>query len=118
MSSLLSTVRQPKVTCAATLLLVFICGALAGAVLMNLSRERLHAANTPLWTTSGKAIYLEKVRRDLNLSPEQTEEMETILDDFAQYYRTVLTDGKARILRILDEGQRQRFEQMIQESQK
>jgi uncharacterized membrane protein len=118
MSSILSTVQKPKVACAATLLLVFLCGGLAGAVVTKVGQKRLYAAGTPLWTASGKAIYLEKVKRDLSLSPQQTEQMETILDDFAQYYRTVLTDGKARILQILDDEQRTKFEQMIQESQR
>jgi hypothetical protein len=118
MPSILSTVQRPKVACATTLLLVFMCGGLAGAVFTKMGQKRLHAAGTPIWTASGKAIYLEKVRRDLNLSPQQTEQMETILDDFAQYYRTVLSDGKSRILHILDEDQRIKFEQMIQESQR
>jgi hypothetical protein len=108
--------RQSKTTCFATLALVFLSGALLGAVAMNVGYKRLHAASSPLWTTSGKAIYLEKVKKELNLSSTQTEQMETILDDFAQYYRTVLSDGKARIFQILDPDQRQRFEKMILES--
>jgi hypothetical protein len=113
----LSAARQPKVVCITTLLLVFLSGAVVGAVTMNIGHRRLHAAGAPLWTSSGKAIYLEKVRRELDLSPEQTEQMETILDDFGQYYRTVLSDGKARIFQILNEDQRRKFERMIQDSQ-
>ena len=53
--------------------------------------------------------------RDLDLTPAQTEQMETILDDFAKYYRTVLSDGKSRILQILNEEQKRKFEKVLQE---
>ena len=41
--------------------------------------------------------------------------MSSILDDFSKYYQTVLSDGKARILNILTEDQRRKFEKMTKE---
>ena len=41
--------------------------------------------------------------------------MVSILDDFGVYYRNVLSDGKARILRILNEDQKRKFEKLLEE---
>jgi Spy/CpxP family protein refolding chaperone len=97
-----------------TLALVFVTGVMLGAVAMNAGRKRLQAASTPVWTSAAKAIHLERLKKELDLTPEQTEQMETILDDFTQLYRTVLSDGKARIFQILNPEQRVRFERMLQ----
>ena len=108
---------NPKAVCAVTLVLVFFAGAVVGAVAMTLGAHNL-LHRSPFWTTSGKSIYLEKIRKDLDLTPAQTEQMESILDDFGKYYRAVLADGKSRILQILDDAQRRKFEQIRQERQK
>jgi len=103
-----------RAACAVTLTLVFLCGAAAGALAMNLGvHKSLH--HDAFWTDAGKALYLDRVTRELNLSPIQVEQMNSILDDFSQYYRTVLADGKSRILQILNDDQRRRFEAMLQE---
>ena len=116
-SSLLAKATDPKLTCVVTLALVFLSGAAVGAVAMNLGIHNwLHHA--PFWTTAGKAIYIEKVKKDLDLTPAQAEQMESILDDFGKYYHTVLADGKSRIMQILNDNQRRKFEQMMQEHQK
>ena len=41
--------------------------------------------------------------------------MESILDDFAKYYQTVLSDGRARIFNILTDEQKVKFEKMLKE---
>jgi hypothetical protein len=99
----------------AVLALVFLCGAMVGAVAMNVGHNRLH--RSAFWTDSGKAAYLARIKRELDLSPAQTRQMESILDDFSQYYRTVLSDGRDRILQILNDEQKQKFEQILQQSQ-
>jgi len=105
---------NPRVLCAVTLSLVFLCGAVAGALAMNMGIHRgLH--NPPFWTDAGKAAYLERLRKDLDLSPGQVEQISTVLDDFNHYYVTVLTDGKSRILHILSDDQRHKFEHILQE---
>jgi DNA-directed RNA polymerase sigma subunit (sigma70/sigma32) len=55
------------------------------------------------------------VKKELDLTPVQVEQMETILDDFAKYYTTVLSDGKSRILQILNDDQKKKFEKMLAE---
>ena len=104
----------PKQAGVGILALVFLCGALAGAVAMNLgAHTMLH--HSPFWKESAKAEYLKTVQRELDLTPQQTEQMASILDDFAKYYQTVLSDGKARILNILNDEQKRKFERMLKE---
>jgi Spy/CpxP family protein refolding chaperone len=104
---------SPKLSGIILMLLVFLCGAVAGAVAMNLGHHRLHAR--PFWEESAKAEYLKTVKRELNLSPEQTTQMATILDDFAKYYQTVLSEGKWRIMNILNAEQKAKFQKMLKD---
>jgi hypothetical protein len=107
---------DPKIVCAVTLALVFLCGAATGAVAMNLgAHTRLHQPKFD--SAAGKALYFERMQRDLNLTPAQLDQMRSTLNDFWQYYRTVLTDGKSRVEQILNEEQRKKFERMLQENQ-
>lgn len=108
--------RNPRVACVSAFTLVFLCGAMVGALAYSIANHRTAAG--PFWSDTGKALYMERVKKELALTPAQVEQMETILDDFAKYYRTVLSDGKSRILQILDEGQRRKFDQLLQESQR
>jgi Spy/CpxP family protein refolding chaperone len=57
------------------------------------------------------------MQRELNLTPAQQEQMESILNDFWQYYRTVLSESKTKVEQILNEEQRRKFERMLQERQ-
>src|SRR5664279_4805373 len=105
---------DPKVVCMVTLALVFLCGAAAGAVAMNLGlHSRLHPQSFD--TALGRELYFERMKRELNLTPVQQEQMESILNDFWQYYRTVLSDSKAKVEQILNEEQRRKFERILQE---
>ena len=105
--------ESPKFAGVGVLLLVFLCGAAAGAVAMNLGHESLHPH--PFWDNSAKTEYLKSVSKRLDLSPDQAAQMASILDDFAKYYQTVLSDGKARIFNILNDEQKRKFEQMLKE---
>ena len=105
--------QSPRLAGFSILSLVFLCGAVAGAVAMNLGHTTLH--QPPFWKTNPKSEYLKTVTRELDLSPQQSAEMESVLDDFAKYYQTVLSDGKARILNILNSEQKRKFERMLKE---
>jgi hypothetical protein len=107
---------DPRAVCAITLSLVFLCGAAAGAVVMNLGvHNRLH--QPPFDTPAGKAVYFSRMKKELNLSPAQQEQMESVLNDCWMYYRTVLSDSKLRVEQILTEQQRVKFEHLLQEYQ-
>jgi hypothetical protein len=104
----------PRTAGISTLLLVFLCGAVIGALAFNLgAHKRLH--REPFWSSSGKDATVARVKKELDLTPVQVEQMESILDDFAKYYTTVLTEGKSRILQILNEDQKKKFERMLAE---
>lgn len=111
--------RNPRVLL--PLFMVFLCGVIAGA----LGAHRLmHQGQQPSWKESGKEISLQRFKKELNLTPTQTEQLETILDDFFTYYHTlqaqlddVRASGKQRILRVLDENQKRKFEKLLSELQ-
>ena len=107
---------NPRVASACTIFLVFLCGAALGAAVMNLGHSKLH--QPAFDTAAGKALYFERLQKELNLTPAQSEQMQSILNDFWQYYRTVLSDSRARVDRILTPEQRVKFARMLQEAQK
>jgi hypothetical protein len=105
---------DPKVACGIALLLVFLCGAAAGALVMDFGVHR--TSRIPSFETpAGKALYFERMQRELNLTPAQSEQMQSVLNDFWQYYRTVLSDGKQRVEALLNDEQRVKFEKMLQQ---
>jgi hypothetical protein len=108
---------NPRLLFVVTLALVFLCGATVGALVMDL---RVHNRTSPpaFDSPQGKAAFFERMNRELNLSPAQSEQMESILKDFWDYYRTVLSDGKSRIEQILNDEQRRKFEQILQEQKR
>ena len=107
---------NPKLACAVVLSLVFLCGAAAGAVAMNLGvHNYLHQPGFD--TAAGKTMYFERLQKELDLTPAQSEQIQSVLNDFWVYYRTVLSDSKARVEQLLNEEQRKKFERMLQEKQ-
>jgi len=115
--------KNPKVIY--TLLFVFLSGAAAGALTMRLSLAPERHKSGPYWKEGGDKILMERFRKELNLTPDQEKEMQTVLDDFVMYYQTlqaqmddVRATGKQRIEKILREDQKQKFEKMIGEVQK
>jgi len=105
---------SPKLVGVGMLALAFLCGAVAGAVAMNMgAHNALHPR--PFWDNSAKTDYLKVVARRLDLTPTQRAQMESILDDFSKYYQTVLSDGRSRIFNILNDEQKVKFERMLKE---
>ncbi|MCC7498557.1 MAG: hypothetical protein IT160_13330 [Bryobacterales bacterium] len=114
--------RNPKIL--AMLCLVFLLGATCGALTMRLGRHTIFHRATPAWREGGKDISIYRLRKDLDLSESQAEQMEVVLDDFMTYIQTlqaqmddVRSTGKARIMRILNEDQRRRFTKLLADIQ-
>ena len=106
----------PKLVCAAMLTLVFLSGAVVGALALDFgihNRQRSLSFDSP----QAKALYFDHMQKELNLTPAQSEQMQSVLNDFWQYYRTVLSDGKQRVEQLLDEEQRKKFERLLQQQQ-
>jgi hypothetical protein len=106
----------PRVAFVATLSLVFLCGGVTGALIMDLG---IHGkTRSPAFgTVAGKAVSFERIQKELELTPAQSEQMESVLNDFWQYYRTVLSEGKTRVELLLTDAQRKKFERMLQDHQ-
>lgn len=97
-------------------ILVFLCGAVLGAVVMSFSGHAdLHG--TPPAAT-GFSMSVPEWKQRLALTDQQTDQLQSILDDFSHYYDNVLADGNSRIMQILNEDQRRKFERMLQDHKK
>jgi hypothetical protein len=98
----------------AVLLLVFMCGAAAGALAVD-SRAHSRMHQSALDAPGGRALNFDRLQRELNLSAPQAEQVSSILADMWQYYRTVLTDTKSRVEQVLTRDQREKFEQILRD---
>jgi hypothetical protein len=85
--------------------------------------DRLHrVAASSSAREAGKEAVLDDFKTKLGLSPEQTDQIAVVLEDYRHYYESLqdqLDDlrstGKTRILQILQPGQRDKFEKMMTE---
>jgi len=106
-----------------TLSLVFVCGALAGAVIYKLVSQPVSAKQVAAsWKDSTKDQTLTHLKKELQLTPEQATEIETALDDFSLYYQMlhsqmeeVMATSKSRIDQVLNEAQRKKFSRIMAE---
>lgn len=111
------TWHHPKVL--VLLLVVFLCGGAAGSLVTRLISPRSTAS---AWKDGGKTFTLEMLKKDLDLTPEQAAQIETVLDEFVLYYQNLQgqmddfrADGKERILRVLTPAQREKFNRKMSE---
>jgi hypothetical protein len=111
--------QNPRIL--ALLLLVFLCGALAGALTMRSSlHTKLHRGVAPYWKGDSPELFsYDKLKTELNLTSEQSERLKTILDDFVKYHEDLEAQiedmratGKNRIVQMLTPEQRQKFERL------
>lgn len=66
-------------------------------------------------TPQGRALNFERLQKDLALTPAQADQVQSILNDMWQYYRTVLSDSKSRVDQVLTPEQRNKFERLLQQ---
>ena len=116
--------KNPKII--GTLILIFLAGGAAGALLMQLGlHERLHrtvsaASSKSLSKPVTNDAIIQRFKNELNLSGAQTEKLAMVVGDYRLYYDNlqvqlddVRATGKARIMQILDESQRAKFERIM-----
>jgi hypothetical protein len=117
--------KNPKVI--GTLVLVFLAGGAVGALTMQMGlHERLHrtvsasSVPAPAHKASTNDALVQRFKTDLNLSGDQTDKIAMVLEDYRQYYQSlqdqlddVRSTGKTRIMQILDEQQRAKFEKIM-----
>jgi len=102
-----------------SLVLVFLCGAVMGAVVMRISGRAHVSASAPsgisMAAPNMAAPNMAEWKKQLDLTDDQTAKLTSVLDDFSRYYDNVLADGNSRIMQILNPEQRRRFEQMLRD---
>jgi Spy/CpxP family protein refolding chaperone len=103
-------------TAIASFILVFVCGCALGAAAMS---TWLHPKNHPnsVWP-GGVNMSVAEWNRELELTPDQSRQLASVLDDFSVYYNDLLADGNTRILKILNPKQKALFERMLKEHRK
>jgi hypothetical protein len=111
------TWRHPRIL--SLLVLVFLCGAAAGALTMRIAGSYMARPSISTWKESTRDMTLDWFRRELALTPGQAREIEAVLDDYVIYYQNLQTqmddfryEGRKRILQILNEEQRKKYERM------
>ncbi len=114
--------QNPKILY--TLIFVFLSGAVVGAMSMRFGFAPERHRPGPYWREGGREISLQRFRTELNLDQDQSKQIEGVLDDFVKYYQTlqeqmddVRATGKERILRILHDDQKVKFERMMNDMQ-
>jgi uncharacterized membrane protein len=99
-----------------SLLLVFLCGGVVGAVVMSYwFHPGVHGSHPG---ASGLTMSTREWKEQLDLTDEQTRQLTSILDDFSHYYDNVLADGNSRVMQILNPEQKRKYEQMIRDHRK
>jgi Spy/CpxP family protein refolding chaperone len=111
------TWQNPRIL--TTLVLVFLTGAMAGAIGMQFGLHRKLHDNAVYWRGDKAEFSYDRLKTELNLTPEQSARLKTILDDFVKYHEDleaqiedVRATGRNRIVQILTPDQRKRFEQL------
>ena len=119
-----SRIRWSNPQVLATLLLVFLCGAASGVLGTKLWARRNAPKVSAALRLEHKRDVLERFKTDLDLSREQVEKIEIILDDFMKYVHDLQVQmdetrayGKEQILKVLTEEQRKKFERTLAEAQ-
>jgi|SRR5579872_1603335 len=111
--------QNPKIL--STLMIVFLAGAATGALSMQLGlHDKLHRSAPARATAENREAILNQFKTELGLNQTQAEKLALVLDDYRQYYQSLqdqLDDlratGKTRIMAILDDQQKQKFEKMM-----
>ena len=91
--------------------MVFLCGCLSGALAMTFwFHPGIHDPKA-----RGMSMSVAEWNAELDLTPEQSRQLKSILDDFARYYDNLLADGNTRVLQILTPEQRTKFSQLLKD---
>ena len=110
---------NPKVL--ASLCVIFLCGAALGAAITSTLLHKRIDTNPPSINAAQRAG-VQRLKTELNLSPEQESTVMKVLDDYGKYYQNIEDEredvaehGKQRILSILNEQQRKRFLELLKD---
>lgn len=104
------------------LLLVFLGGVACGAFATRYAVTRGTLRPSVSWRDGGRGSTMAHLKEDLKLTPDQAQQIETLLDDLAKYYDNLQgqmddfrQDGKERIKKILTPEQQKKFDKILSE---
>jgi Spy/CpxP family protein refolding chaperone len=106
----------------AILAIIFLCGATCGAVVTSAVLHAKFARKTAQQRTidAARMYGLIRLRKELNLSPDQEAKITKLLDDYGKYYQNIEDEredvaehGRRHILDVLTPEQRKRFNAMF-----
>jgi hypothetical protein len=102
--------------------LIFLCGLAFGCALTRgyLHSHMPHGDRHDVAIESARRVGLQNLKGELKLSPEQEHFITQELDDYSKYYqniederRDVAEHGKQRILNVLDDAQKRKFNDLF-----
>lgn len=111
--------QNPRVMVA--LMAVFLMGAAFGGVVMKFTLgAKVAAQSAPTWKAEDRKQVFQLFQKELNLTQEQSGQLEIVLDDFSMYiqnlqaqYEEVRASGRDRIMRILTPEQQEKFKKLV-----
>lgn len=113
--------KNPKIL--STLLFVFLAGAVGGAFIVRACYQPERHRMAPPWNSGGKELLMPHYTKELNLDSQQEAEIGQILDDYMRYVQLleeqmsdVRATGKKRILKVLREDQKKKFDNLLNEA--
>ncbi|MCL4783585.1 MAG: hypothetical protein KJZ70_11180 [Bryobacterales bacterium] len=104
-----------------TFSLIFLCGALVGAIAITFTQSQTFVASSP--QELSREMTLSRLTTELDLTPDQQERLRVVLDDYFQYYHAlqdqldeVKASGREKITELLTDQQKLKFEKMLKEA--
>ncbi len=113
-----SSWQKPAPSGMLCLLLVFLAGVTVGALTMSTRVHRWMHTLKPIAKTGAESpnqMTLQRWKKELDLTAAQSAQIETLLDDISKYYDNLLADGNSRIRELLNERQKEKFDQILKE---
>jgi hypothetical protein len=102
------------------LAVIFVCGAAFGSAVTRIYVHAKMSWYRPQPIEAVRQLGLDRLQRQLNLTPEQFKTVTKELDDYAKYYQNIEDEredvaehGRQRIFDVLDEAQKKRFNQIF-----
>lgn len=101
-----------------TFSLIFLCGALVGAIAVTFTQSQSFVASSP--QELSRELTLTRLTTELDLTQEQQDRLRVVLDDYFQYYHAlqdqldqVKASGREKITELLTDRQKAKFEKMF-----
>ncbi len=114
--------QNPKVLI--TLFTVFLMGSAFGGVIVKFGLKDVITRNAS-WRANDKVQLFQKFKTELNLTPQQAEQVDIVLDDFTMYMQSLQAQmeetrggAKERISKILTPEQQDKFKRILGDSLK